>query len=82
MTANGMFEDGDRVTRPEDVFDARSPLMHGTVIRRYERDGGFDGVTWHDPEVYEVRWDNGVIRRGYFRHGLDFERHRETGGRK
>lgn len=47
--------------------------MHGTVIRRYAKDGGCDGVRWHDPEVYEVRWDSGVIRGGYLRHGLDRE---------
>ena len=73
MNALGEYEDGDRVTREEDVFDPQSPRMHGTVIERYAQDGGFDGVRWHDPEVYAVRWDNGVVRRGYFRHGLDPE---------
>jgi hypothetical protein len=73
MNADGSFDKGDRVTREEDVFDQRSPLMHGTVVRRYARDGGYDGVRWHDPELYEVRWDTGVVGRAYFRHGLDPE---------
>lgn len=72
MTADGMFEDGDQVTRPEDVFKP-SPLWHGMVIRRYGAHGGFDDRTWYDDELYEVRWDNGVVRKGYFRHGLDPE---------
>jgi hypothetical protein len=72
MTAEGMFEVGDRVTRPKDVYN-RSPLMHGTVTRRYGQDGGLDGVKWHDPELYEVRWDDGYVQKGFFRHGLDLE---------
>lgn len=74
MSDSGMFDDGDRVTRPVDVFDESSPLLHGVVTMRYDQDGGCDGIHWHDPEVYEVRWDSGVVRRGFFRHGLDLER--------
>lgn len=27
--------------------------------------------TWRDPECYEVLWDDGVKRGGYFPHGLE-----------
>lgn len=65
------FEPGDRVTRPVDVFDKNSATLHGVVTRRYSQHGGFDGVTWYDPELYEVLWDDVGLRKGYFRHGLD-----------
>lgn len=67
---DGRYEVGDRVVREVDVFDPKSTLMHGTVTRRYGRESGFDGVTWYDPELYEVQWDHGTIGRAFFRHGL------------
>lgn len=52
------FMVNDRVTRPRDIYDANSPLMHGRVVRVDEQvPGGLDGVTWLDPEVYGVEWD-------------------------
>ena len=33
-----LFKPGDRVTRPEDVYDRRSPQKHGTVQRVYRMD--------------------------------------------
>jgi hypothetical protein len=57
----------DRVVRPLDVFDPFSPLRRGVVVERYGRRSMFG---WYDPELYAVRWDDGSIERGFFRHGL------------
>ena len=71
---NGPWKVGDRVVRQIDVYDDSSPVRRGTVTRRYSQDGEFDGVRWHDPEIYEVLWDDGTVGRGFFRHGLDPEK--------
>ena len=71
MATSVPLEIGQRVSRRADVFDEKSPLMYGYVVRRYSQDAGINGVKWHDPEVYEVHWEHDAFpRRGYFRHGL------------
>lgn len=76
------FRVGDRVTRELFMDDGtwsregdacldRSPLRHGEVVRSYgEPDTGYGA----NPELYEVRWDDGTTRQGYLPHGLEFER--------
>lgn len=64
------FEEGDRVIRRENVYDPRSPLMHGTVVEIYES----WGLGGYHSEVYKVRWDGSTeIREGYLPHGLHLE---------
>jgi hypothetical protein len=70
------FKPGDRVTRPVDVYDSKSPIRHGVVVRRYGKAwyrGDSDWPTGYDPELYEVKWDDGTAGKGFFRHGLDRE---------
>lgn len=64
------FKIGDFVTRRENVFDQRSPLMHGIVIACYSKHSKYSGFS---PEVYDVEWVRPVqkIERGYLPHGLD-----------
>lgn len=55
---------GDRVSRPVDVFKKKSRLKYGNVTYVYT----------HATEIfYEVRWDDGKIETGLFRHGLQAE---------
>jgi hypothetical protein len=55
---------GDRVSYPEDVYKTKSKKMYGNVSHvYYER----------SQRMYEVTFDNGMIRRGFFRHGLQAE---------
>jgi len=65
------FEVGDRVFRPEDVL---SPEEHGEVIGAYSKTRHFSLACgeWipEYPELYRVRWDNGVVGNGYLPHGL------------
>lgn len=75
MLNNSEFEEGDRVTRPENIFDNKSQLRHGTVIKKYSKNSGYNGVQWHEPEVYDIHWDNGHTEKGYCGcHGLDKEK--------
>lgn len=64
------FQVGDRVSRQIDVFDPSSGVRTGTILRRYGQHGGLDGVTWFDPEVYDVEFDDGKTEIGFVRHGL------------
>jgi uncharacterized protein YodC (DUF2158 family) len=64
------FKVGDRVTRPEDVY-RKSKVKHGTVTLVYTE---ASHLGWVDCELYEVQWDNGVVERGFFAHGLEHER--------
>lgn len=70
------FAAGDRVIRPIDVYGDHSKLKHGVVVRRYGQAWYRQDHTWpvgFDPELYEVRWDDGTVGKGYFPHGLDPE---------
>lgn len=72
-----MFEVGDRVVRPRDVFDAGSSLMHGVVVARYSRPArryGDSTVLGPYPELFAVEWDDGRIQQDFFSHGLRKER--------
>jgi|SRR5882724_1415286 len=55
------FKVGDRVTRPENVYDRNSPIMHGTIARVYNKTTSHypinDFVLGPYPELYDVRWD-------------------------
>ena len=64
------FQPGDRVTRMVDVFVAARGVRHGIVTRRY---GRRSRLGWYDPELYDVRFDDGTIERSFFRHGLERE---------
>jgi hypothetical protein len=68
--ASPRFHAGDRVTRERDVYNQRSPLMHGTVTKVYAMRGHFG----YYPEMYEVEWDHDGRRPGYLPHGLDPEK--------
>ena len=64
------FVVGDRVTRPYNVYDEESRLMHGTVVRVYSRNDRFGRY----PELYAVQWDEADVKEsgeGYLPHGLD-----------
>lgn len=65
------FVPGDRIVRPVDVFHPERGVRHGTVIKRYGRRSVFG---WYDPELYRVRFDDGKVESGFFRHGLELER--------
>ena len=67
------FNVGDRVTRANDPYHPERGFRRGIVTRRYGRHGGLDGVRWYDPELYEVRFDDGTVGAAFFRHGLDRE---------
>ena len=65
------FKVGDHVTRPYNVYDPKSKLMHGTVVRVYSRMNTSHGDY---PELYEVHWDETDVTEsgdGYLPHGLD-----------
>jgi hypothetical protein len=78
MSTDEGFKVGDRVTRHMDVYDDTSLLLHGTVSGRYSQDGGLDGITWRNPEVYEVTWDCICTSRGYVRDRFDTEVYEAT----
>lgn len=68
------FMPGDRVTRQKDVFDKKSKLLHGTIIRVYGRKFSCRVLgSWNDGELYDVKWDEGKVQRAFFPHGLDKE---------
>jgi hypothetical protein len=73
QTKTPKFKVGDRVTRPCDVYDPLSKLMHGTVVRAYSRMGTKHGDY---NELYDVYWDElwdklDATGQGYLPHGLD-----------
>lgn len=57
---------GQRVSREIDLLRPYLGEKTGTIAMCYSQGRG----RWHDPEVYEVQWDDGSKDRGYFRHGL------------
>jgi hypothetical protein len=71
------FQRGQRVCRPQDVFDTDSPLLTGAVADVYEmwmytclqEERPFCPPV-HYPELYRVEWDNGTIGHGYLPHGI------------
>jgi len=70
------FAIGQRVIRPVDVYNKNSPLRHGKIIYVYDStyyNSDPDLSDWYYPELYDVRWDDGKIGRGYLRHGLNQE---------
>lgn len=70
------FSFGDRVTRPKDVYELSSPLMHGTIVCVYGRKDCYPHINYSSvyPELYDVRWDNKEkINRAFLPHGLDKE---------
>ncbi len=67
------FQIGDRVQRLVDVYDEKSRLMHGSIVRVYKMTGCRFGPY---PEMYDVRWDEIKDRfrgEGFLPHGLDPE---------
>jgi len=81
--SHNRFQVGDRVIRRQDVFDDRSPFMHGEVTERYSytsesvKDMNGNGI--HYAEVYCVCWDKHLLgrnveRRGYLRNGIGPEK--------
>ena len=71
LVARPKFKVGDRVTRPYNVYNHRSKLMHGTITRVYSRKNTPFGDY---PELYAVRWDEDDVTESgdaYMPHGLD-----------
>ncbi len=71
LVAKPKFNVGDRVTRPYNVFDPKSKLMHGAVAQAYSRKNTRFGDY---PELYAVRWDEPDVKEtgnGYLPHGLN-----------
>lgn len=66
----GAFVEGTRVQRRFNVFDEKSPLRHGVVVKKYSET---DPILGEYPELYQVWWDDGQISGGYFPHGLSRE---------
>lgn len=80
------YQVGDRVTRPQDIYNKNSPLLHGEVTCVYGKDAAWPWTqplgyirennkpgVWRYPELYEVRWDNGKVQRGFFHYGINPE---------
>lgn len=71
LVAKPKFEVGNRVTRPYNVHDPKSKLMHGTIVRVYS----LQNTRFGDyPELYAVRWDETDVKEsgnGYLPHGLN-----------
>ena len=69
------FKLGDRVKRRRNVYKSKSSMMYGTVIEVYSEPkevySGGDLVLGPYPELYGVKWDHGMIYRGYLPYGLD-----------
>jgi len=67
--ANGnRFKLNDRVSRREDVFDPKSKLKYGRVVKVYEKTSMFG----HYPELYAVLWDGEFTPEfGFLPHGID-----------
>lgn len=65
------FKVGDRVTRHKDVYNLKSRLMHGTVIKVYSKTNEFG----HYPELYKVQWDKPEdgTSYGFLPHGIDHD---------
>lgn len=61
------FKVGDRVTRRTDVFDQKSELLRGVILKVYSQDK-YD-------ELYAVQWDGHEFgdERNFLPHGLDPE---------
>lgn len=62
------FKVGDRVMRLSDVYDQKSPMMHGVVTEvatNVRKQFGFYN------ELYSVKWDSGKTHYlAYLPHGL------------
>jgi hypothetical protein len=71
------FKLNDRVSRLENVFDQKSKLKHGRIVKVYSqkayRAGGI--VLGPYPELYDVKWSEGNIERGFLPHGLNDDNH-------
>lgn len=59
---------GDHVCRRADVMNQNSKMRHGMVLSRYSET---DSRGHFYPELYKVRWNDGVEQKGYLRHGLE-----------
>jgi hypothetical protein len=73
------FNVGDRVTRPVDIWAPETTtkrLKHGVVTERYAQRPKTGPMAACDHELYAVQWDGEEQpQRGYFAHGLEFERY-------
>lgn len=60
------FKIGERVKRIVWFSEEKIELKKGVVINCYSetKKGGYY------PELYKVKWDNGVIEKGFLPHGL------------
>ncbi len=67
------FKIGDRVCRRADIYNPKSPYNFGTVYAVYSkpRENVGDLILGPYPELYKVRWDNGVEEQGFLPHGLE-----------
>ncbi len=68
----GSFKPGDRVSRNIDIYNPEKSDKHGVVTRKYnEPEKTVGEITLGPyPILYEVKWDNGRIERGFLPHGI------------
>ena len=65
---------GQHVERRVDVYDQRSRMRQGVVVRVYAET--YPARPWaglpelHYDELYEVQWDDASVKKGYLPHGL------------
>lgn len=68
------FKQGDRVTRPVDVYDYSKGFREGTVLLRYKANHTIVGQSYFYPELYAVLWDSGKVEKAFLPHGLTLAR--------
>ena len=62
------FKIGDRVTRRKDVYNQKSPLMHGVVTKVYYV---YPDRTY--PALYDVKWDGEKVGEACLPRDIDRE---------
>lgn len=70
MSGRTKFRVGDLVSRPKNVYDSTSTLLHGTITRVYSDTRSRFGPY---PELYEVTWADGRAEKGFLPHGLNHD---------
>ena len=67
---------GQKVFRLVDVYDVKSKILHGKVVKVYKREKSscFDPKI-HGIEVcHDVLWNDGKLEKGFFYHGITVEK--------
>lgn len=71
------FAKGSRVQRRKNVYDEKSEMLHGEIIRCYQKSAEINDIIIDYDELYEVEWDDGKTQKGFLPHGLDHEQSKE-----